>query len=277
MAAPFVHSAFYRFTPVSDPGAAAEVLRERCSDLHGSILIAPEGVNGAVSGAADVVARFEHAVQQTDVLRGALQGMSFKRSTGMTEPFGRLKVLVKSELVTLRLPEAATLPTPDETDASHVAPHAWRALLERPDVIVLDNRNHFEYRLGRFRGAVDPGVNRFRDFVRYVEAHAPGWRAAGQSVAMYCTGGIRCDKTAPWLRSLGLEVKQLDGGVLNYFQQMPDADRDWDGDCFVFDKRMAVNTALCEVPVNSEQVFDAQNTDEVWRLERARRLDQFGA
>jgi UPF0176 protein len=189
-------------------------------------------------------------------------------------PFGRLKVSVKPEIVALALPGADTLPPPDEHDASHVAPRAWRELLARDDVVVLDNRNHFEVRLGRFRGAVDPQVHHFRDFVAYVQQQAPGWRAAGRPVAMYCTGGIRCDKTAPWLRQLGLEVWQLDGGILNYCRQLPDAGRDWLGECFVFDRRIALDSTLRETATTAEQVFDARHPDEAWRLQRALRLDE---
>jgi UPF0176 protein len=105
-----------------------------------------------------------------------------------------------------------------------------------------------------------------------VQAHADEWREAARPVAMYCTGGIRCDKTAPWLRSLGLDVRQLDGGILNYFRQMPDAARDWDGECFVFDNRIALDTHLVETPTTAAQVFDPAHPDEAWRLQRAQRL-----
>ncbi|MES2184155.1 MAG: rhodanese-like domain-containing protein [Pseudomonadota bacterium] len=273
-----LHSAFYRFVPLADPPAAAEALRARAQGLLGSIVVAHEGINGTVAGPAYAVAAFEAALQQADLLDGVLRGMAFKHSACATEPFGRLKVGVKPEIVALGLPGApgspggAPLPPPDEHDASHLAPPAWRALLARDDVVLLDNRNHFEYRLGHFRGAVDPQVHNFRDFVAYVQAHAPAWRAAGRPVAMYCTGGIRCDKTAPWLRSQGLDVWQLGGGILNYFQSLPDAGRDWQGECFVFDNRIALDAALHETATTAEQVFDAAQPDEAWRLQRARRL-----
>jgi UPF0176 protein len=269
-----LHSAFYRFAPLADPTAAADALRVLAQGLRGSIVVAAEGVNGTVAGSVEAVAAFEAALQRTDVLDGALRDMAFKRSACVTEPFGRLKVSVKPEIVALGLPDA--LPEPDERDPSHLSPQAWRELLRRDDVVVLDNRNHFEFRLGRFHGAVDPQVHNFRDFAAFVQANAPAWRAAGRPVAMYCTGGIRCDKTAPWLRSLGLDVRQLDGGVLNYFRQVPDADRDWQGECFVFDNRVALDTRLRETPTTSEQVFDTTHPDEAWRLQRARRLDAAG-
>ena len=271
---PLLHSAFYRFVPLTDPVAAADALRALARGLQGSIVVASEGINGTVAGMPGVVADFEAALQRRDVLDGVLAGMVFKHSACVTEPFGRMKVGVKPEIVALGLPEA--FPAPDERDGSHLAPAAWRELLARADVVVLDNRNHFEVRLGHFRGAVDPQVHNFRDFAAFVQAHAPAWREAGQTVAMYCTGGIRCDKTAPWLRSLGLDVRQLDGGILNYFQQMPDAERDWQGECFVFDNRVALDTRLNETATTPEQVFDATYPDEAWRLQRARQLDKPG-
>ena len=269
-----LHSAFYRFVPLADPTAAAEALRALARELKGSIVVAGEGVNGTVAGTERAITDFEAALQRPDVLDGALRGMSFKHSACATEPFGRLKVGVKPEIVALGLPDA--LPAPDERDASHLSPQAWRELLRRGDAVVLDNRNHFEFRLGHFDGAVDPRVHNFRDFVDFVQANAPAWRAAGRPVAMYCTGGIRCDKTAPWLRSLGLDVRQLEGGVLNYFRQLPDAAQDWQGECFVFDNRVALDTGLRETATTADQVFDATHPDEAWRLQRARRLDAAG-
>jgi UPF0176 protein len=302
-----LHSAFYRFVPLVDPEAAAQELRELggALGLGGSIIVAAEGVNGTVAGTAAQVEEFEQSLCNGAVLQGALHGLNFKRSACTQPPFGRFKVSVKPEIVALGLPPADGAPRralPDEHDASHLSPAAWNALLARGDAVVLDNRNHFEFRLGHFRGALDPGVHHFRDFVRFVEHNAPAWRAQGRPVAMYCTGGIRCDKTAPWMRSLGLEVFQLEGGILNYLQQAktedgvdePDspavqADGDvesegvepcaaataaWQGECFVFDRRIALDAHLRETGTTAEQVFDPALPDEAWRLQRARRLDE---
>ena len=275
---PLLHSAFYRFVPLAEPPAAANTLRALAQGLRGSVVVAAEGVSGALAGVPAAVLAFEAALQQRDVLGGALLGMAFKHSACSSAPFGRLKVSVKPEIVALGLPShgppgVAPAP-PDQHDTSHLAPPAWRALLARDDVVLLDNRNHFEVRLGHFRGALDPQVHNFRDLVAYVQQQAPAWRAAQRPVAMYCTGGIRCDKTAPWLRSLGLQVWQLDGGILNYFQHMDDADREWVGECFVFDKRIALDSRLQETGHTAEQVFDASHPDEAWRLQRALRLDE---
>jgi UPF0176 protein len=272
---PFVHSAFYRFVPLADPAAAAAELRTLGLGLHGAMVVAGEGLNGAVSGPPPVVQAFEDALCRGDALGCACRGMGFHRSACDRDPFGRLKVLVRPEIVALGTPGQASLPLPDVEDASHVGPAEWRALMARDDVVLLDNRNHFEVRLGRFRGAWDPGVRRFSDFVDRVQQHAPAWRAQGRPVAMYCTGGIRCDKAAPWMRSLGLEVYQLRGGILGYFRDEPVAARDWEGECFVFDKRVAVDTALRETATTADDVFDPQDPGERWRLERARRLERF--
>jgi len=276
------HSAFYRFVPLPDPQAVAEALRWWAAgaaetaaqhSVQGSIVVAHEGINGTVAGTPQAVAAFEQHLQQHPDFGAAFAGLRFKHSACTTPPFGLLKVNVKPEIVALALPDAHTLPAPDESDASHLSPAAWRALLAQGQAVLLDNRNHFEFRLGHFEGALDPQVSHFRDFVAYVQAHAPAWREAGRPVAMYCTGGIRCDKTAPWLRSLGLQVLQLEGGVLNYFRQMPDAERDWQGECFVFDKRIALDTRLQETDTRAEDVYDPQLPEEAWRLQRARQLD----
>lgn len=310
-----LHTAFYRFVHLADPQAAAGELRELGATLGlgGSIIVATEGVNGTVAGPVDQVEAFEQRLRAGAALQGALRGLRFKRSVCTQPPFGRFKVSVKPEIVALGLPASpprsiADLPAdlpddlPDEGDASHLSPAAWNALLARGEAVVLDNRNHFEFRLGHFRGAVDPGVHHFRDFVRFVEQHAPAWRAQGRPVAMYCTGGIRCDKTAPWMRSLGLEVFQLEGGILNYLQQAkaegwvdePDSPAvqaagdvnsegvepcaastvAWQGECFVFDRRIALDAHLRETGTTAEQVFDPAHPDEAWRLQRARRLDE---
>jgi UPF0176 protein len=272
-----LHSAFYRFTPVADPAALAGRLRTLAAGLQGSIVVASEGINGTLAGAPLAVAAFETALQADAWLAGTLRGMAFRHSACTTPPFGRLKVSVRPEIVALggpAQPEADAWAAPDERDASHVAPAAWRELLQREDVVLLDNRNHFEVRLGHFKGAIDPQVHNFRDFVAHVATHAPAWRAARRTVAMYCTGGIRCDKTAPWMRSLGLVVKQLDGGILNHFAQRPDAARDWVGECYVFDRRVALDTRLQETPTTVAQVYDPRHPDEAWRLQRALQLDR---
>jgi UPF0176 protein len=235
------HSAFYRFTPLADPQRTVDWLSSIARGLLGSVLVAEEGLNGMLAGPAVTLDRFERALSE----QSAFAGIAFKRSPCRTTPFERLKIRRKPEIVSTGL---ADLMTRDAGAASHKTPQQWRDLIARSDVLLLDNRNQFEHRLGHFRGAVDPGVHRFRDFPRYVQTHAGQWKARGSQIAMYCTGGIRCEKVAPWMQSLGLTVWQLEGGILNYFETLPDAHRDWQGECFVFDSRITLDTKLEEPP-----------------------------
>ena len=262
MTPPIFHISFYKFVPLRDPHAVAAQLRLLAADLLGSVLVAEEGVNGVLAGHADALDAFEAALEEDE----RLAGIVFKRSACKTPPFARLKVHVKPEIVSVGVEGGGA------ASDTRVSPAQWRELIARDDVVVLDNRNSFEYRLGRFRNAIDPGVTNFRDFPRYVEAHADEWKAAGKTVAMYCTGGIRCEKTSAWMSGLGLQVRELEGGILNYFQTLPDAEREWQGECFVFDNRVALDTRLQETETTAEQVY-ADEPDGEWRLQRARRLD----
>lgn len=263
------HDAFYTFVRVPDVAATARVLRELTRDLQGSILVASEGLNGMLAGTPAALDAFQSALASDPRLGGLFTGIAFKRSACTTPPFHRMKVHSRPEILPLGV---------DGVDAIghtgiQVSPEAWRQLIDDDGVVLIDNRNSFEFRLGRFRNAVDPQVNNFRDFPRYIEAHLPEWKAQGKRVAMYCTGGIRCEKTSAWLLDLGLPVYQLQGGILNYFARMPDAERDWEGECFVFDNRVALDTRLQETATTAEQVY-AGDPDEAWRLKRAQRLAQ---
>ena len=256
------HVSFYKFAALPEPHAVAAHLRLVAADLLGSVLVAEEGINGVLAGTARALAAFEVALQADS----RFAGMAFKRSSCRTPPFARLKVHVKPEIVSVGVPAGRP------SQSTRLSPTAWRELMAQDDVVLLDNRNAFEYRLGHFKRAVDPGVVNFRDFPKYVEAHAAEWKAHGQRVAMYCTGGIRCEKTSAWIEGLGLTVYELEGGILNFFQTVPDAERDWQGECFVFDNRIALDTRLQETDTTLEQVY-ADEPDGEWRLQRARRLD----
>ncbi|NPC58724.1 oxygen-dependent tRNA uridine(34) hydroxylase TrhO [Caenimonas soli] len=269
---PLLHTAFYKFTQLPQPEEVAVRLRELVSQggdgLSGSILVATEGVNGMLAGTPEAVDRIEQALLQDPAFAGAFSGMAFKRSACTTPPFGKMKVHVKKEIVPLGIEGVDGRGT-----GTNVSPQDWRELIKDPELVLLDNRNSFEYRLGHFEGAIDPGVTNFRDFPAYVRAHAAEWKAQGKRVAMYCTGGIRCEKTSAWMLDLGLPVYQLEGGILNYFLQMPDADRDWRGECFVFDNRVALDSRLQETATTLEDVY-AEESDGAWRLARGLRLAQ---
>ena len=271
-----LYTSFYKFTPLSQPEAVAALLRELLSQpqlagLAGTLLVATEGINGMLAGPPQAVQRIEEILLHEPAFAGAFTGMAFKRSVCSTPPFGKLKVHVKYEIVPLGIAGVDASRT-----GINVSPREWRELLQDPELVLLDNRNSFEHRVGHFEGAIDPGVTNFRDFPAYVRAHAPQWQAEGKRVAMYCTGGIRCEKTSAWMLDMGLTVYQLEGGILNYFQQMPDAEREWRGDCFVFDNRVALDTRLQETARTLEDVYQA-DPDVAWRLQRARRLAQASA
>lgn len=256
-----IHSSFYRFTPVADPTAFAAWLREAARGLGGVVLVAHEGLSAAVAGPAEVLQGFEAELQR----QPGFAGLHLKHNTCERAPFSLLKVSVKREIVAFGIPGVSGGAAPD----THVSPQRWRELLDDPDTVVLDNRNTFEFKLGRFRGAIDPGVAHFRDFPAYVEAHRDEWR--GKTVAMYCTGGIRCEKTAAWMQAQGLQVAQLDGGILNYLETFADAAADWQGECYVFDKRIAIDAQARETGTTAQDVFT--DPADAWRLARARRLD----
>lgn len=261
----FVHSSFYRFTPVADPVAFAAWLREAGAALGGVILVAGEGLSAAIAGTPEAVQAFEAALQQ----QPGFAGLHVKHNACEHLPFSRLKVSTKREIVAFGVPGVSGGVAGNAPD-THVSPQRWRELLDDPGTVVLDNRNTFEFKLGRFRGAVDPGVAHFRDFPAFVAAHRDEWQ--GKTVAMYCTGGIRCEKTAAWMQSQGLAVAQLDGGILNYLDAFPgDAARDWQGECYVFDKRIAIDAQARETGTTAEQVFT--DPADAWRLARAKRLD----
>ncbi len=239
-----MHVSFYRFVAVGNPAALREQLLGLTEGLLGTILVAPEGINGMLAGDADALDDFQRSVQSQAVLGGAFSGMAFKRTMSDAPPFRRRKIKVKPELVPLDVDGVNVVARVSEVVASDVDAEQWRALLRRDDVIVLDNRNSFEYQHGHFVNAVDPGTADFRDFAAYVRANAEQWRSSGKTIAMYCTGGIRCEKASPWMQDLGLTVRQLRGGIITYLAEMTDADRDWEGNCFVFDERRVLDVNL---------------------------------
>jgi UPF0176 protein len=266
------HIAFYKFTAISDVDRVVTRLRVLTASLLGSILVAHEGINGMLAGDAQQLDDFEQALQNDAALGASFSGTVFKRTACETPPFKRMKVHAKAEIVPLGIEGVDAAGRSADIERTNVSPQAWRELIKQPDVVLLDNRNSFEYRLGKFEGAIDPGVVNFRDFPEYVKAHAQQWKAEKKKVAMYCTGGIRCEKSSVWMQDLGLDVVQLEGGILNYFKEMPDAEKDWKGECFVFDNRVALDTHLHETPTTVEDVYERE-PDGAWRLARAKQLD----
>ena len=265
--APLFHDAFYKFVVVQDPDALVTQLRDLGCGLLGSVLVAHEGINGMLAGPEQALDNFQTALRMDPRFQGQFASMQFKRSPCTTRPFNKLKIHRKPEIVPLGI---------DGIDATcrtgiNVSPADWQKLIYEDDVVVIDNRNSFEHRLGRFKNSINPQVANFRDFPNYVKEHIECWKMERKRVAMYCTGGIRCEKTSAWMLDLGLPVYQLEGGILNYFIEMPDAASDWEGECFVFDNRIALDTRLMETGTTLEDVYDSARDGE-WRMRRARLL-----
>ena len=261
------HIAFYRFVRIAEAQSVVIIVRELAAALLGAVLIASEGINGTLAGSAVQLDIFEQALCSDPRLAGLFSGMRFQRTRCLSKPFQRLKVHLKVEIVQIGI---ADVDPNDGQGGIDVSPEDWDALIARDDVVLIDNRNHFEFELGRFAGALDPGVSRYQDFARFMRENLPLWQAQGKSIAMYCTGGIRCEKTSAWLATQNIPAYQLDGGILNYLRVKEGAASAWDGACFVFDNRMALDKNLCEQAIAPEAVYGAP--EDAWRLARAQRL-----
>ena len=238
---------FYRFIDIEEPAALKAALEDECArrSLLGTVLVASEGVNGTLSGAGDDLNTLLRWLGRRLELQEPLDG---RWSRARSAPFGRTRIRLKRELVALGRPDIR----PQDGTGRHVGPEQWNALLEDPDTLLVDTRNRYEIDVGRFPGAVSPETERFREFQTFAEDLATRCVEAGgdgldRPVAMYCTGGIRCEKAAALMQGLGFSnVNQLDGGILNYLESVDtDANR-WQGECFVFDGRVAVDRDLSE-------------------------------
>ena len=238
-------AAFYRFAPLPEPAArrAPLLYRATAGGVRGSVLLAPEGVNGTVAGPREAV---EAVVGHIRAWPG-FEGMRVRWSRAETMPFGRLKVRLKREIVTMGAPG---LGSPEPGGAGHragpgryVVAADWNAVLRDPDTVTIDTRNAYEVAIGSFAGAVDPGTAAFGDFPAWWRAQ--GDRFAGKRIAMFCTGGIRCEKATAFLRGAGVaDVVHLEGGILSYLAETPEAESLWRGGCFVFDDRVALGHGL---------------------------------
>jgi UPF0176 protein len=246
---------FYRFVELPDYQALREPLLAFCQsrDIVGTILLASEGLNATVAGPRQALeALLTHLAQDS-----RLAGLTPRWSVAPQRPFRRMKVKLRREIVTLGVPQAR----PQQRTGRHVPPAQWNEVISDPDVLVIDTRNDYEIGIGSFAGAVSPNTRNFREFPEYVERELDP--ARHRRVAMFCTGGIRCEKATALLLEQGFEdVMQLQGGILNYLEQVPEEQSLWWGECFVFDDRVAVDTALapgsyqqcyaCRRPISDE-------------------------
>ena len=241
---PYTVAALYQFRALPDPAALRAELLElgRGLGLCGTLIVAPEGINGTVAGSAAAVRALRDHLEEA-----GFTALEYKESLAQERPFGRYRVRLKAEIVTLGVPV-----TPTEQVGRHLNAEEWNALLADPDVLVIDTRNDYEVRAGTFRGAVNPGTRSFREFPAWAEGALAG--AEGRRVAMFCTGGIRCEKSTSWLLGQGFqEVFHLQGGILRYLETMPPERSLWEGECFVFDRRVTVGHGL--TPGEAEMCF----------------------
>lgn len=237
---PITVSTFYHFTPLAQPSALKPALLARMQELgiKGTVTLAREGVNATVSGAADALNSFIDFLKNHLGITLPMQRDSY---TG-AQPFKRSKVKVKRELISLGA-EA----NPSVCVGRYITPQDWNALIASPDVILIDTRNDYEYALGHFEGAINPGTRHFKQMVAFTEREILP-NASGKRIAMYCTGGIRCEKYSAYLMGQGItDVYHLQGGILAYLEHITPAESRWHGSCFVFDERVSVGHGLAVV------------------------------
>lgn len=231
--------AFYRFVKVAEPAlhqAALKALKDQY-DLCGTILIAPEGLNGTIASSdAGIDAVIDYLDQHFQLRQGQV-----KYSTAAEEPFQRYKVRLKKEIITMRQPDA----DPTKLVGTYVEPKDWNDLIADPEVVLIDTRNVYETKLGIFKGAIDPKIDVFTQLPDFVEKNLDP--AKHKKVAMFCTGGIRCEKASSYMLAQGFEnVYHLKGGILKYLEDIPSDQSTWEGECFVFDKRTGIEHGLNE-------------------------------
>jgi len=237
----FTVAALYHFSRFEDPMAIQGPLKAICTaqGISGTLLLAHEGINGTIAGSRNGI---DAVLAHIRGLPGC-DDLEWKESTATTAPFHRMKVRLKKEIVTMGQPDV----DPAAKVGQYVDPADWNALISAPDVAVIDTRNDYEVAIGTFDGAIDPETKSFGEFPQWWEENKD--RFHNKRIAMFCTGGIRCEKSTNYLMGQGVEeVYHLKGGILKYLEDVPREDSKWDGDCFVFDGRVSVGHELKEGP-----------------------------
>lgn len=226
-----VIAALYQFLAVAEPQVLQQQLRQLCQEqgILGTLIVAGEGINGTVSGSRAAIDALQQFLVQVGFTR-----LEYKESFAPEHPFRKLKIKLKQEIVTLGVSV-----DPKELVGHYLQPREWHELIQDPDVLVIDTRNTYEVKTGTFKGAIDPQTQTFGEFPEYVQQQLKD--AKHKKIAMFCTGGIRCEKSTSFLLQEGFtDVYHLKGGILNYLAEIPDAESLWQGECFVFDGRVGV-------------------------------------
>ncbi|SCX90462.1 rhodanese-related sulfurtransferase [Microvirga guangxiensis] len=246
-------AALYQFVALPDFRELRDPLHAICSDrgIKGTLLLAQEGINGTVAGTEEGIDSLIAELQQGPLFHGRLDNLELKFSTASEMPFGKMKVRLKKEIVTLGDPQT----DPTRRVGTYVSASDWNSLIENPDVILLDTRNDFEVEMGTFEGAIDPRIKKFSEFKEFVEKELDP--AKHKKVAMFCTGGIRCEKASSYMLGQGFEeVYHLKGGILQYLEDVPETESRWNGGCFVFDERVSLGHGLVERPEDRSLLAD---------------------
>jgi len=240
-------AAFYQFAALPDFRELRDPLRAICADLalKGSVLLAHEGINGTLAGKAEAIDALVGELRSGALFGGRLDNLELKFSRAAAIPFARLKIRLKKEIVTLGVPAGDSAADPTRQVGIYVDPTEWNALIATPGALVIDTRNTFEVAMGSFAGALDPQIRSFGQFKDFVARALDPQKH--RKIAMYCTGGIRCEKASSYLLSRGFEeVYHLKGGILKYLEDVPATESRWRGECFVFDERIALGHGLSE-------------------------------
>ena len=245
--ASFFTTAFYHFVAINDIKNIQSIIQNYCdkTSLKGTILIADEGINGTISGKEIDILAFHEFIKNDPIFSKVFQLLEYKSSWSNKNPFYRMKVRLKKEIVALGIPEVS----PIKKVGVYVKPEEWNSLISDPDIILIDTRNRYEVDIGTFSNAINPKTLSFRDFPKYVKKNLDPKK--NKKVAMFCTGGIRCEKASSYMMEEGFdEVYHLQGGILKYLEIIPEKDSLWQGECFVFDQRVAVTNGLREGKYN---------------------------
>jgi len=261
----YLTAALYKFVSLPNFRDLQSPVLEACKTNHikGTLLLAEEGINGTIAGHADDIHKILDYLRTDPLFEGRFSDLEHKESYADEHPFYRMKVKLKKEIVTLGVPGVS----PTKKVGTYVKPEDWNALISDPDVVLIDTRNDYEVDIGTFKGAIDPKTTTFREFPEYVAQHFD--KTKHKKVAMFCTGGIRCEKASSYMLDQGFdEVYHLQGGILKYLETIPETESLWQGECFVFDQRVAVKHNLevgefdqcyaCRHPLSPEEMKSDQ-------------------
>ena len=263
----YLTTAMYHFVSLPHFESLREPLLQFCvsRDIKGTLLLASEGINGTVAGSEKSILELLEYLKNDPLFEGNLKGLGHKESWSDKHPFYRMKVKVKKEIVTLGVPGIS----PIKMVGKYVKPQDWNKIISDPEVFLIDTRNYYEYAIGTFKDAINPKINTFREFPEYVKTHFNPKKH--KKVAMFCTGGIRCEKASSYMMSEGFdEVYHLEGGILKYLEEIKPENSLWQGECFVFDQRVAIKHSLevgdydqcyaCRYPLSAEDMESDQYT-----------------